>query len=472
MKISMRMLAIVLLALSGPALATSVQLAPKTLRVDIQHSGDAKEEAFALDRVIVEPTPWPGNPARPLDDTNRGANRFDVVDAASGKLLYSRGYSTIFGEWRTTDESQSLRRSFQESLRFPMPAGPVELRVFGRDARNAFVQQWKVTVDPAALDVEREQGNAPAQPVKIHFSGDPATKVDLLILGDGYTQAELPKFEAKARQMAAHLFSVSPFKERASDFNVWALTVPVPASGVSRPSTGQHRYGATGLRYDIFGSERYALSLDNRKWRDLAMWAPYEFVEIVFNGQTYGGGGIFGQFSTAAADNDWIDYLFVHEFGHHFADLADEYYTSPTSYGAVTGEKVEPWQPNVTALHDPKHLKWASRLTPGVAVPTPWPKAEFEAMERDIQARRKQLRADRRPESEMTALFHEESRKEHALFDRSPVRTAVGAFEGGNYEAQGYYRPQMTCLMFDRDSDFCQVCSDAIEQIVDLYSKP
>jgi hypothetical protein len=126
----------------------------------------------------------------------------------------------------------------------------------------------------------------------------------------------------------------------------------------------------------------------------------------------------------------------------------------------------------VTALHDPKHVKWASRLTPGVAVPTPWPKAEFEAMEREIQARRKQLRADRRPESEMTALFHEESRKEHELFDRSPVRTAVGAFEGGNYEAQGYYRPQMTCLMFDRDSDFCQVCSDAIEQIVDLYSKP
>jgi hypothetical protein len=190
----MRVLAAVLLAICGPALATSVQPAPKTLRVDIQHSGDAKDEAFALDRVIVEPTPWPGNPARPLDDSNRGANRFDVVDPASGKVLYSRGYSTIFGEWRSTDEAQSLRRSFQESLRFPMPAAPVELRVYGRDAKNAFVQQWQVAIDPAALDVEREQGNAPAQPIKIHFSGDPAGKVDLLILGDGYTQAELPKF--------------------------------------------------------------------------------------------------------------------------------------------------------------------------------------------------------------------------------------------------------------------------------------
>jgi hypothetical protein len=469
MKASLRMLAAAVLALVAPEVLSAP---PQTLRVDIQHSGDASHEAFALDRVLVEPTPWPGNPSRPLDATNRGAHRFDVVDAASGKLLYSRGYSTIFGEWRSTDEAQALVRSFQESLRFPMPSAPVQLRVFGRDASNAFVQQWKVTIDPAALDIEREPGLAPAQPIKIHYSGDPATKVDLLILGDGYTKEELPKFEEKARRMAAHLFTVSPFKERAGDFNVWALTVPVPVSGVSRPSTGQQRASATGLRYDIFGSERYALSLDNRKWRDLAMWAPYEFVEIVFNGETYGGGGIFGQFSTAAADNDWIDYLFVHEFGHHFADLADEYYTSPTSYAPATGEKVEPWMPNVTALHDPKHLKWASRLTPGVALPTPWPKAEFEAMERDIQARRKELRAQKRPESEMTALFHEESRKEGELFDRSPVRTAVGAFEGGNYEAQGYFRPQLRCMMFDRDSPFCQVCQDAISDIVDLYSRP
>jgi hypothetical protein len=464
-----RLLCILALLFAGGALAADDP--PATLRVDIQHSGDASTESYALDRVLVEPLPWAGNPAHPIDDTNRGMNRFDVVDAASGKVLYSRGYSTIFGEWRSTDEAASLKRSFQESLRFPMPSAPVDVKVYGRDAQNAFVAQWSVRIDPSALDIERVSWPAPAQPIKIHYSGDSSKKVDLLILGDGYTQAELPKFEAQARRMAEHLFTVSPFKERAADFNVWALTVPVPESGVSRPSTGVHHASATGLRYDIFGSERYALTLDNRKFRDLASYAPYEFVEIVFNGQTYGGGGIFGQFSTAAADNDWIDYLFVHEFGHHFAGLADEYYTSPTSYAAVSGEKVEPWEPNVTALHDPKHVKWAARVQKGTPVPTAWPKAQFEAMERDIQARRKQLRADKRPESEMTALFREESRHEHELFDRSPVRRKVGAFEGANYDAQGYYRPQMTCMMFDRDSDFCQVCQDAISQIIDLYSK-
>src|SRR5690606_25202314 len=116
---------------------------------------------------------------------------------------------------------------------------------------------------------------APAAPLLIHGDGETAHKVDLLMLGDGYAADELAKFEADARRMAAHLFSVSPFRERASDFNVWALTVPVPVSGVSRPSTGLHRAGATGLRYDIFGSERYALSLDNRAWRELAQHAPY-----------------------------------------------------------------------------------------------------------------------------------------------------------------------------------------------------
>ena len=469
----MSILLAVLLASSGaPAAAAAAPPEPATLRVDVQHSGTADREAWALDRVVVEPLPWPGNPAHPLDSTNRGVNRFEVLDAATGKLLYSRGYSTIFGEWRSTDEAKTLARSFQESLRFQMPTAPVDIRVSTRDASNAFVPAWTVRIDPAALDIERANAPAPAQPIRIHYSGDPATHVDLLILGDGYAANELPKFEAQAKRMAAHLFTVSPFKEHAADFNVWALTVPVPVSGVSRPSTGIHRASAVGLRYDIFGSERYALTLDNRKFRDLAQYAPYEFVEILFNGQTYGGGGIFGLFSTAAADNDWIDYLFVHEFGHHFAGLADEYYTSPSVYGPASGERVEPWEPNVTALHESNNIKWKARVTPGTPLPTPWPKAEFETMERGIQARRAKLRADRRPESEMTALFREEMGFENKLFDRSPVRTAVGAFEGANYEATGYYRPQLECMMFDRSGEFCQVCRDAISDIIELYSAP
>jgi hypothetical protein len=459
--------ALFVLGLAGrPAQAASP---PPTLRVDIQHAGDARTEHYALERVVVEPLPWAGNPARPLDDTDRGVNRFEVVEPDSGRVLYSRGYSTIFGEWRTTEEAAGMQRSFQESLRLPMPDQPVLLRIWARDAANAFAKVWEVRIDPAALDVERASRPAPAAPIAIRHNGDPAHKVDLLILGDGYAANELGKFEADARRLSDHLFTQSPFKERAADFNVWALTVPVPESGVSRPSTGIHHAGATGLRYDIFGSERYALTLDNRAWRELAQYAPYDVVEIVFNGATYGGGGIFGQFSTVAADNDWAEYLFEHEFGHHFAALADEYYTSPVAYAAA-GARIEPWEPNVTALLDPEHLKWKHLVSPATPLPTPWPKAEFEDYERGIQARRAQLRKDRRPEAEMTALFREEAAHVGEIFAGTPHAQAVGAFEGANYEATGYYRPQLKCRMFDRESAWCAVCREAIGKIIDLYS--
>ncbi len=457
-------------ASAAPKQPASNPAVPRTLRVDIQHSGDAKTEHYALERVVVEPLPWPGNPARPIDDSNRGSQKFEVLDD-SGRVLYSRGYSTIFGEWRSTDEAQAMQRSFQESLRFPMPDKPVLLKLHARDAANAFVPVWSLRVDPRALDVERAAAPAPGKPIAIRDNGDPSHQLDLLLLGDGYAANEMDKFEQQARALADHLFSVSPFKERANDFNVWALAVPVPVSGISRPSTDLHRASSIGVRYDIFGSERYALTLDNRAFRELAQHAPYDAIEIVFNSETYGGGGIFGQFSTVAGGNEWANYLFVHEFGHHLAALADEYYTSPVAYAAADAQRVEPWEPNVTALLQPDTLKWKGQVSPATPLPTPWPKAEFEAYQRDVQARRVKLRADKRPESEMSALFREEQAHSEALFAGHPHRHAVGAFEGANYAATGYYRPQMQCLMFTRADAFCSVCQHAIEEIIDLYAK-
>lgn len=470
MRHSIVLAATLFLSAAATAATPAASTTPPTLRVDIQHSGDAKSEHYALERVVVEPLPWPGNPAQPLDTTNRGSQKFEVVDAKSGRVLYSRGYSTIFGEWRTTDEAKATQRSFQESLRFPMPEKPVQLKVYARDAANAFVPVWSLRVDPQALDVERTSRPAPGKVIAIRKNGDPSRKLDLLLLGDGYAADDMGKFEAQARALADHLFSVSPFKERAADFNVWALAVPVPVSGVSRPSTDIHRASSVGIRYDIFGSERYALTLDNRAFRELAQYAPYDTVEIVFNSETYGGGGIFGQFSTVAGGNEWANYLFVHEFGHHLAALADEYYTSPVAYAAADAQRVEPWEPNVTALLQPDNLKWKDQVSPATPLPTPWPKAEFETYERDVQARRVKLRADKRPESEMSALFREEQAHVETLFAGDPHRHAVGAFEGANYAATGYYRSQMQCIMFTRADAFCSVCQRAIEDIIDLYS--
>lgn len=442
---------------------------PATVRLDYTHSGNALSDQYALERVLIEPLPWPGDMGKPFDDTNRGQNRLEVADAKTGDLLYSRDFSTVFGEWRTTEEANKISRGFHESVRFPKPDRPVRVRILKRDDRNQFSVAWSVDVDTDAQDVIRKQPPAPAKPIPIRVSGPSPQKVDLLILGDGYTQADMGKFESDAKRLAAHLFEVSPFKERANDFNVWAMAVPTQESGVSRPSTGIYHESALGTRYDVFGSERYVLALDNRALRDIAQYAPYEFIEILVNNETYGGGGIFGQFSTAAAGNAWANYLFVHEFAHHFAGLADEYYTSPVAYQS-SGARMEPWEPNVTALRDPARLKWRQHVKPGTPLPTPWPKAQYEEYSRAYQKKRAALRAANAPEAEMNALFREDLQRTNAMFAQAKYHGVVGAFEGANYEASGYYRPAMQCIMFDRSEQFCPVCRDGISDIIDLYA--
>ena len=441
-----------------------------TVRVDYLHSGNAKQEHYALDRVLIEPLPWPGNVQKNIDHTNRGVNLFEVRDKASGELIYSRGFSTVFGEWQSTEEATKLDRGFQESLRFPKPQKPVNLRVLKRDDKNQFQMVWSVDVDTDAQDVIKKLPDTKLKPIPIHVSGDSADKVDLLIIGDGYTQKEMAKFIADAKRMSRYLFTVSPFQERAKDFNIWGLVVATQESGVSRPSTGQYRASSLGARYDIFGSERYVLTLDNRALRDIAQNAPYEFIEILVNNETYGGGGIFGQFSTAAVGNDWANYLFVHEFGHHFAGLADEYYTSPVAYQTGAEIKQEPWEPNVTALKNPSLLKWQQHVKAGTNLPTSWPKERYEEASRAYQKIRAELRKNNRPESEMSALFKKDLADSTDLFSKDPHYRSVGAFEGANYEAKGYYRSQMQCLMFDRSEQFCQVCQDGISSIIDLYT--
>ena len=460
--------ALVLLLLTAPAAAAA---APATMRLDLYHTGTRGFEVFAVDEVVVEPLPWPGNPARPLDDSNRGEYLFEVIDPATGEAVYSRGFSSIFEEWQTTTAAADRYRTFHESLRFPMPAGPVEVRIHRRDADNAFAEIWRTAVDPADMLVNRSPAARRGELIVLQERGDPADKVDLLILGDGYAADELDRFEADARRGAEALFAVSPFRERRDDFNVWALAPPAARSGVSRPSSGLWRDTPLGARYDAFRSERYVLTFDNKAFREIAAHAPYDAVEILVNNETYGGGGIFGLYSTASAGSTWAGYLFVHEFAHHFAGLADEYYTSPVAYD-VRRYDVEPWEPNVTALEDPAALKWAGLASPATPLPTPWPKAEYESYMRRYQAERAELRRQGRPEAEMDDLFRRAQAFSDALFADAPFRDAVGAFEGAFYSPTGYYRPALNCLMFTRHDAFCPVCEGAVEEIIDLYVAP
>jgi hypothetical protein len=442
--------------------------APATMRLDYYHTGNSTQEIFSLDRIVIEPLPWPGDLSKTIDRSNLGSYLFEVRDRDTGELLYSRGFNSIFGEWSTTDEAKHANRTFSESLRFPAPHKPVQI-ILEERKEGAFQQVWTTTVRPNDKFIDTARPPSPGPLLTIQKNGEPSTKVDLLILGDGYTVSERSKFDHDAKRFTDMLFSTSPFKEHRKDFNVWGLCPPAAESGISRPSTGIHRRSPVGTSYDTFDTERYILTTDNHDLRDVASYSPYEFIEILVNGKTYGGGGIFNLYATVAADSEWAPYVFVHEFGHHFAGLSDEYYTSQVAYLPPT-KRIEPWEPNVTALLDPENLKWKDLVTPGTPIPTPWHKQEFEAYETQIQEQRRHLRGQNRPESEMNDLFRKEREQEDRLLASDQYSGKVGAFEGANYEPKGYYRPQENCIMFTRHDSFCAVCRRAIEKIIGMYA--
>ncbi len=386
-------------------------------------------------------------------------------------MIYSRGFASLYGEWETTPEAREIHRTFSGTLRFPWPRSAVQVVLKKRDRLNAFHEFWSAIIDPASRQVNRARLAPAGKVLTLWESGPPETKVDLLLIGDGYTEAEMAKFQADARRLVDRMFALEPYRSRRGDFNVRAIAVPAAESGVHNPRTGEMRRTQAGTEYNVFDSERYALALDNRGWRDIASSAPYDAVEVLINNRYYGGGGIFNDHAAVAVDSGSADYIFAHEFGHHFAGLGDEYYTSDVAYETGAAEKVEPWEPNVTALHDPAALKWKDLVEPGTPLPTPWDKEVYEKRSAEIQAERRRLRATGAPESAMDALFATQQAWESKFLSSMTHSGKVGAFEGASYEPKGLYRPEADCIMFTRDEvGFCRVCRRAIERVIDLHT--
>jgi len=455
-----------------PAAAFDTSFTGRTMRVDYFHSGGMGQEIVALDRVVSD-GPWAGSRTRLVDDLNLGKYLFEVIDRDTNRAIYSRGFASIYGEWETTPESKTLHRTFGESLRFPWPKSPVQVVLKKRDRDNSFHELWSTVIDPNSRFVNRADPPKAGTVWTLFESGPPAEKVDILLISEGYTAAQMPKFRADAKRLVDALFAVEPFKSRKNDFNVRGLELPSAQPGVNRPHVGSFRRTPISAEYNIFDSERYLLTLDNRAFRDAAASAPYEFIEILANEQQYGGGGIFNDQATTSVDTGFAEYVFVHEFGHHFAALADEYYTSDVAYETGGTDLPEPWEPNITALKDPSRLKWRDLVEPGTPIPTPWDKAEYETHSRDTQARRRALLAKKVPEAEVDALFREQLAWDSKYLSSMKYSGKVGAFEGAGYEAKGLYRPEADCIMFTRDPvGFCRVCRRAIGRIIDQYARP
>ncbi len=410
-----------------------------------------------------------------------------VSDAASGTLIYSKGFDSYFGEYKTTEPGvNGVKKTFSETLLLPFPRNKVRLEVLLRDRRNIPQAIFSSEIDPADQFIVKEKFSDDVQVIEQVKNGPPAAKVDLVIIGEGYTGSELEKFKRDLARFSELLLSQEPYQTFRDRFNISGLFKPSTESGCDEPSYGSFRNTSLGAAFDSFGSERYLLTDDNRALRDIAAHVPYDAIMIMVNSPRYGGGGIYNLYCTFTSDNQWQQYLCLHEFGHSFSGLADEYYTSAVAYNEFYPAGVEPLEANITALLDPKNLKWKELVTKKTAVPTLWEKAAYEAMEKVYQQKRREtnekiaaLKRANAPKAEIEALqaqSEEMSRlnglEVNAFFKKSRFQGKVGAFEGAGYAAKGLFRPMLDCLMFSRGrKPLCKVCEQAVIRTIRYYSE-
>ncbi len=470
-------------AQKGPAF--DAWFVDKTLRVDYFHTGSAASEVLAIDQVYEQGT-WAGPRTRLIDPFGLGRYEIKVYDQAGGRLIFSKGFDSYFGEYKTSDAGvRGVPRTYHESALLPYPRQPVRFAVEVRDRRNVAREIFSQVLDPAAATVIRERLLPGVKVVEAVKSGEPRRKVDIAVVAEGYTAAEEAKFEADLARFAGVFFKLEPYRSHRDSFNISGVFKPSAESGCDEPSHGSFKSTVLNASFDALGSERYLLTEDNKSLRDIAAHVPYDALAIMVNHKRYGGGGIYNLYCTFTTDNQWYEYLFLHEFGHSFAGLADEYYTSDVAYNEFYPAGVEPAEPNITALLDPAAPKWKDLVTPGTAVPTPWEKAEFDAMDnayqkirRDVNARIARMKREGAPaaevaraEEESERLSREQADKVDAFLKASRFRGRVGVYEGAGYAAQGLYRPELDCLMFTKGTKpFCKVCEAAVLRTILCYT--
>jgi hypothetical protein len=440
-----------------------------TLRFDYFHSGIADTEHVSLDELRLEGS-WPSSKINLIDDLHLGLYRFEVINVETNKLIYTYPFASIFGEWQTTGEAaDGVWRTFHESQRFPEPKQLFRLVLKKRNPNGSYNTIYEAEYDPASRFVNRSPIANNNKVWEIFNNGSPKNKVDILIVGDGYRKEDAKQFKKDVKHLVGVLFNTEPIKSRKSDFNVWAIDVFSDETGISNPRQNIWKKSALDLRFNSFDSDRYVLSFANKNLREIAAQAPYDAIMIIFNDPKYGGGGIYNLYSTVSSLSSQADYVFVHEFGHSFASLADEYYTSDVAY-QVSLPEFEPNRPNVTALFDPDNLKWKHLIDEGTPLPTPWEQAAYDSISVVYQQKRRQMIADGVSADEMETLFEKLKQSTIPLLKSQKYYGKAGAFEGGGYLAKGIYRPEVDCIMFSRNrDDFCKVCSEAIEKMIDWY---
>jgi len=468
-----------------PPFASSFEDA--TLRIDFYHTGNADEESIAVDRLYRQGI-WAGPRTQVVDPFPYGRYLVEARDAGTGNLLFSRGFDSYFGEYRTTGPAANgTLRTYHESVLLPFPKRPVRVTFSARDRDGSFRVIAESTIDPTSIAIAAEPPAGDALVVEAHEAGPPAEVLDVAILGEGYTRSEVETFRADLARATAILLGHEPFATYRDQIAVRGVLAASKQSGCDEPTRGQYRDTALGASFNSLGSERYLLTEDNRRMRDVAANVPYDTLLIMINHDRYGGGGIYNLFCTFTAHSPWAGYLLLHEFGHSFAGLADEYYSSSVAYNDFYTRGREPVEPNITALLDPADLKWQDLVTPGTEIPTPWEKEVYDREDAAYQKRRHELNQaiaeavrSGKPEAEVLDLKRRE--EDHAAAQAqwaqdylaaSAWAGRVGAFEGAGYSSTGLFRPTLDCLMFSRRvQPYCRVCEGAVATMIERYIKP
>ena len=459
----------------------------ETMRIDYYHIGNSEEEIITIDQIYKYGI-WAGSRKYLIDDLNLGRYCAKIYDAVTNQLVYSKGFDSYFGEYKTGSEGlEGIKKTFHESVLIPYPKKKIIFSLERRDEKQNLFEFFRTEIDP--LDVMIIRDEIKNRQVKVYDSesnGDPHNRVDVVIIGEGYSIDDKTKFEKDLRYFSDLFFSQEPYKSHADKFNIHGVYKPSEDSGIDEPRAGIFKNTVVSCTFNSMGSERYILTEDNKSVRDLAANVPYDAIYIMINHSRYGGGGIYNLFCTFTTDNQFKDYLFLHEFGHSFSGLADEYYTSDVQYNDFYPVELEPLEPNISALRNPSDLKWREYLTAGIEIPTPWNKSSYDSMDYKWQAERRtmnnkiaELKRNKAAIEVIEAAENEYAKKdkEHSKLVDTYLRENkyygdVGAFEGAGYLSNGMYRPMLDCIMFSKgNKPFCKVCEVNIVKVIEMYGE-
>ena len=415
----------------------------KTMRFDYYHAGDAKSEHFYVDEVIEEPY-WAGNKHYLVDERNVGSHQFKVIDKASGKVIYSRGFNTLFNEWQCTPEAKKTAKAMPEGIVFPYPKNDVIVEFYTREnATGKMHKKFAYEIDVDSYFIRKSRPTLST--MDIHYTGNPAKRVDVVIIPEGYTEAEKDKFIEAAKAFAEDILCYEPYTEYRDKFNFRAVWAPSEESGISIPGENLWRSTVLDAHYYTFDSERYQMFEDYQRVLDIAANVPYEIIYVLTNSQKYGGGGIYNFYGMSAANipGPSTRKTYSHEFGHLFVGLADEY-VGGTEMSDLYFPGIEPWEANITTLTNLDAKTWG-RLLP----------EKFS--DKDIDHAGWGLN----PQNPASPDFN----------PKKPW--ALGIYEGGGYLQQGVYRPWPNCMMnwFHRIDVYCPVCQEAVRETIDLFTK-